>query len=345
MSVLSSRLIRYVRFPLALSAIGLAVVLGFQGLQAAWLTLVLLLLEISLSFDNAIVNARVLDRMTPGQQKFFLTWGLVIPVFGVRFLGPLVMVALAGQVGLGEALDAALNHPDHYRELLEIAEPRILAFGGMFLLMVFLHYFFDDAKTLHWWTSLEKRLSAAGRIEALEVAVALIVLLVLVAIAPGEMRGDLMVCGVLGVVLQLLATSLADAFGDEAAAGARVAAGGGLASLLYLELLDASFSLDGTIGAFAITQNIILIMVGLGLGALFIRSLTLMLTRERALDELIYLEHGAHYAIGALGLLMLAGIPLAAHQVHLPEWLSGLIGIVLLAIALVDSIRQGKASA
>ena len=342
MSVLSSRLIRYVRFPLALSAIGLALVLGFQGLQAAWLTLVLLLLEISLSFDNAIVNARVLDRMTPGQQTFFLTWGLVIPVFGVRFLGPLVMVALAGQVGLGEALDAALHHPDHYRELLEIAEPRILAFGGMFLLMVFLHYFFDDAKTLHWWTSLEKRLSAAGRIEALEVAVALIVLLVLVAIAPAQMRGDLMVCGVLGVVLQLLATSLADAFGDEAKAGARVAAGGGLASLLYLELLDASFSLDGTIGAFAITQNIILIMVGLGLGALFIRSLTLLMTRERALDELIYLEHGAHYAIGALGLLMLAGIPLAAHQVHLPEWLSGLIGIVLLAIALVDSIRQGK---
>ena len=345
MSVLSSRLIRYVRFPLALSAIGLAAVLGFLGLQAAWLTLVLLLLEISLSFDNAIVNARVLDRMTPGQQKFFLTWGLVIPVFGVRFLGPLVMVALAGQVGLGEALDAALNHPDHYRELLEIAEPRILAFGGMFLLMVFLHYFFDDAKTLHWWTALEKRLSAAGRIEALEVAVALIVLLVLVAIAPAQMRGDLMVCGVLGVVLQLLATSLADAFGDEAAAGARVAAGGGLASLLYLELLDASFSLDGTIGAFAITQNIILIMVGLGLGALFIRSLTLLLTRERALDELIYLEHGAHYAIGALGLLMLAGIPLGAHHLHLPEWLSGLIGIVLLAIALVDSIRQGKASA
>ena len=121
MSVLSTRFIQYVRFPLALSAIGLALVLGFQGLQAAWLTLVLLLLEISLSFDNAIVNARVLDRMTPGQQKFFLTWCLVIPVFGVRFLGPLVMVALAGQVGIGEALHAALQNPDHYRELLEIA--------------------------------------------------------------------------------------------------------------------------------------------------------------------------------------------------------------------------------
>ena len=342
--MLSSRLIRYVRFPLALSAIGLAAVLGFQGLQAAWLTLVLLLLEISLSFDNAIVNARVLERMTPGQQRFFLTWGLVIPVFGVRFVGPLVMVSLAGHVGLGEALDAALHHPDHYRELLEIAEPRILAFGGMFLLMVFLHYFFDDSKTLHWWTALEKRLSLAGRVEALEVALALIVLLVLVGIAPVALRGDLMVCGVLGVVLQLLATSLADAFGDEAGSGARAAAGGGLASLLYLELLDASFSLDGTIGAFAITHNIILILIGLGLGALFIRSLTLMLTREKALDELIYLEHGAHYAIGALGFMMLAGIPLAANHLHVPEWITGLIGIVLLAIALVDSMRQAKSS-
>jgi hypothetical protein len=153
-----------------------------------------------------------------------------------------------------------------------------------------------------------------------------------------------MVCGVLGVVLQLLATSLADAFGDEAEAGARVAAGSGLASLLYLELLDASFSLDGTIGAFAITQNVGLIMVGLGLGALFIRSLTLMLSRERALDQLIYLEHGAHYAVGSLGLVMLVSIPLTAHHMHVPEWLSGLIGIVLLALALGDSLRQAKAA-
>ena len=337
--------LRYLKFPIGLCLVGLMVVGVVEGWQAVWITSVLLALEISLSFDNAVVNARVLDRLTPGQQKFFLTWGLVIPVFGVRFLGPLLLVSLAGGVSLATAFDTALNHANEYHELLKLAEPRILAFGGMFLLMVFLHYFFDDAKTLHWWTSLEKRLSAAGRIEALEVAVALIVLLVLVAIAPGEMRGDLMVCGVLGVVLQLLATSLADAFGDEAQAGARVAAGGGLASFLYLELLDASFSLDGTIGAFAITSNIILIVVGLGLGALFIRSLTLLLTRERALEELIYLEHGAHYAIGALGLLMLVGIPLGAHHLHVPEWLSGLIGVVLLAIALVDSIRQGKRSA
>ena len=339
------RYLRYLIFPLGCCAAGLAVVLGLQGVGAAWITLVLLLLEISLSFDNAVVNARVLDKLTPAQQRFFLTWGLVIPVFGVRFVGPLALVCLAGGVGMGEALDAALHHPQHYKELLDLAEPRILAFGGMFLLMVFLRYFFDEAKTLHWLKPLERRLSAAGRVEALEVAVALIILLLLVGSIPNGLRGEVMISGVIGLVLQLLSTSLAQAFGTEEEAAGRLAAGGGFASLVYLELLDASFSLDGTIGAFAITQNLGLILTGLGLGALFIRSLTLMLSRERALDKLVYLEHGAHYAIGALGLLMLTGIMLQRWHLHVPEWLSGLIGVVLLGYAFFDSLRQSKRAA
>jgi hypothetical protein len=210
----------------------------------------------------------------------------------------------------------------------------------MFLLMVFLRYFFDEAKTLHWVRPLERRLSNAGRVEALEVALALLLLLLLVAALPEGLRAEVMVSGVIGLVLQLLSTSLAQAFGDGEQAGLRLAAGGGLASLVYLELLDASFSLDGTIGAFAITQNLGLILTGLGLGALFIRSLTLMLSRERALDQLVFLEHGAHYAIGALGVLMLAGIVLNQHDLHVPEWVTGLVGIALLLLSLGDSLRQ-----
>jgi hypothetical protein len=222
----------------------------------------------------------------------------------------------------------------------------------MFLLMDFLRYFFDEAKTLHWWRSIEKRLSSAGRIEAIEVALALVVLLVLAANIPASLRADVLFSGLIGLVLQLVSTSVSEAFGGEeslegspgaaAASSGQALATGGLASLIYLELLDASFSLDGTIGAFAITQSLPLILTGLGLGALFIRSLTLMLSRERALDQLVYLEHGAHYAIGALGLLMLTGIPLGVHHLHLPEWLSGLIGVVLLAAALLDSMRHGR---
>ena len=340
------RLLRYVRFPLLCCAVGLVAVfvshggLSPAGLEATWLTLVLLALEISLSFDNAVVNARVLEHLTPGQQRFFLSWGRVIPVFGVRFLGPLRLVSLAGGIGLGQALDAALHHPEEYHALLELAEPRILAFGGMFLLMVFLRYFIDEAKTLHWVEVLEVRLSSAGRVPSLEVALGLIILMGVAFVLPGSLRSDVLFAGLIGLVLQILSTSLAEFFGGGDPAAGSMAAKSGVASLIYLELLDASFSLDGAIGAFAITTDLALIITGLGLGALFIRSLTVMLSREKALDQLIYLEHGAHYAIGALGLLMLAGIPLAQHNVHVPEWCAGLIGIGLLVVAFWDSMRQ-----
>lgn len=343
-----NRYLRYVRFPAGCCLIGLSAIVvshgGFthQGLNALWVTVVLLALEISLSFDNAVVNARVLERLTPGQQNFFLTWGLVIPVFGVRFLGPLVLVSLAGQIGMAEALEAALHDPHRYHKLLELAEPRILAFGGMFLLMVFLRYFFDEAKTLHWVQQIERRLSAAGRVPSLEVALALVILMLVAMVLPKELRSDVLLAGLIGLVLQILSTSLADLFGGEEEAMGRLAVNGGLASLVYLELLDASFSLDGTIGAFAITNDLGLIMTGLGLGALFIRSLTVMLTREKALEQLIYLEHGAHYAIGALGLLMLTGVVIGRWGWHVPEWLSGVIGVVLLALSLWDSLRHSR---
>jgi len=341
-------LLRYVRFPLICCGFGLAAILtshgGFNaaGLQAIWITLVLLALEISLSFDNAVVNARVLEQLTAGQQRFFLSWGLVIPVFGVRFLGPLVLVSLAGGIGIGEAWHAALHEPDQYHDLLELAEPRILAFGGMFLLMVFLRYFIDEAKTLHWVEALERRLSSAGRVPSLEVALALIVLMLVAWALPATLRSSVLFAGLIGLVLQILSTSLADFFGGEEAAVGRMAAQSGIASLIYLELLDASFSLDGTIGAFAITNDLALILTGLGLGALFIRSLTVMLSREKALDQLIYLEHGAHYAIGALGLLMLGSVVISRWGWHVPEWLSGLIGVVLLLLALGDSLRHQR---
>jgi hypothetical protein len=159
------------------------------------------------------------------------------------------------------------------------------------------------------------------------------------------LRSDVLFAGLIGLVLQILSTSLAEFFGGGDLEVGRMAAQSGFASLIYLELLDASFSLDGAIGAFAITTDLTLIITGLGLGALFIRSLTVMLSREKALDQLIYLEHGAHYAIGALGLLMLAGIPLAQHQIHVPEWCAGLIGIVLLVIAFWDSMRHQRQKA
>lgn len=333
-----TKLLRYFFWPVAACAIGIAVMGGTYGWTAGLVTLTLLILEISLSFDNAVVNARVLERMAPAWQRFFLTWGLVIPVFGVRFLGPLLLVSLTSGSSIGLVLDLALHDQPRYAELLDQAHPRILAFGGMFLLMVFLKFFFDKGKTIHWIQRLEATLVRIGKFESFEVAIALMTMIGVALISPIAHRDDILISGLIGLVLNIVITSVAEAFNqEEQVATVQDVSRGAIASLLYLELLDASFSLDGTVGAFAITTNTIVILVGLGLGALFIRTLTLLLVRERALEELIYLEHGAHYAIGALGLVMLVSI-----NFHLPEVATGLIGLVLIALAFADSWRHRR---
>ena len=106
---------------------------------------------------------------------------------------------------------------------------------------------------------------------------------------------------------------------------------------LYLEVLDASFSFDGVVGAFAITNNLFIIMIGLGVGAMFVRSLTIMLVEKGTLAEYRYLEHGAFYAIGALAVIMFTG---TIH--HIPEVITGLIGAAFIAISLWASINYNK---
>jgi hypothetical protein len=110
------------------------------------------------------------------------------------------------------------------------------------------------------------------------------------------------------------------------------------ASFLYLEVLDASFSFDGVIGAFALTNNLFIIAIGLGIGAMFVRSLTVMLVEKGTLASYRYLEHGAFYAIGALALLMLVGT-----AVEVPDALTGLIGAVFIGLSLWQSIRYNRA--
>jgi hypothetical protein len=111
--------------------------------------------------------------------------------------------------------------------------------------MVCLRYFFNEAKSLHWMRSIESRLSRAGRIESLEVALALVVLLLLQIWIPPANRGELLIAGVIGLVLQIVCTSLAEAFGSEEEAVGRAAAGGGIASLIYLEQADDLEQLQG----------------------------------------------------------------------------------------------------
>ncbi len=326
-------ILRFFWFPLSLWVLGLLAVFLWGGFGALVIAAILTVLEVTLSFDNAVVNARVLERMTPEWQKRFITWGIPIAVFGTRFLLPIIIVAVAVGMAPLAVAQLALFEPATYGELLHGVHEIIAAFGGMFLLMVGLKYFFDSAKEVHWIKIIERQLARFGRIEAIEIGIALAVLGA-IAWFVSEHAEHVLFAGIVGILLFILMQGLAKSF-EDAMSGTAVR--GGFALFMYLELLDAAFSLDGVIGAFAITSALPVIVVGLGVGAFFVRSLTIYLVKEKTLNELVYLEHGAHWAI-----LGLAGAMLTSIFLPIPEVVTGFIGIVFVAFAYWSSLRLRK---
>ncbi|HSX02196.1 MAG TPA: DUF475 domain-containing protein [Candidatus Saccharimonadia bacterium] len=332
-------LLRAFRWPLALSAAALLATWWWLGPETALLVAILAVLEISLSFDNAVVNAKVLGRMSRRWQSLFLTLGIAIAVFGMRLVFPLLIVSLAGHLGPVEVLRLAMNAPDQYAAILTQAHPAIAAFGGTFLLMLFLDFVFED-REIKWLRRLEWALAKLGRLENLTVIVTLVVLATAALGLSADNPAVVLWPGILGMVTYLVLTSLTGLFQISRVAGSRALKGqtaqaiarAGLLSFIYLEVLDASFSFDGVIGAFAITNQIFLIALGLGIGALFVRSMTVYFVRRRILARYIYLEHGAHYAVGVLALILLITI-----RYDVPEPVTGLIGIGFIAIAFLDS--------
>ena len=320
----------------ALSPMGIA--------TAVFLVVVLGIMEVSLSFDNAVVNASILKEMDEKWQQIFLTVGILIAVFGMRLIFPIVIVAVATGLGTVEVVDMALNNPQEYAKYLTASHAGIAAFGGMFLLLVFLSFMFDHEKDVHWIHVIEERMSAMGKLDVVSVLIALVVLFLLQEFLPisSETRLTVLIAGVAGVILYIAVSSL-DVFFENDAEGEAVVESvkrNGLAGFLYLEVLDASFSFDGVIGAFAITNDVVIIMLGLAIGAMFVRSMTIHLVHKGTLDEYIYLEHGAHYGIGALAVIMLLSI-----HFHIPEVITGLIGVGFIAFSIVSSLRHKKLAA
>ena len=337
-------------FAITVSALLLAGIFTFSTLRAdssfavssLLITALLGVIELSLSFDNAVINARVLRTMAPKWQRRFLTWGIFIAVVGVRLLLPIAIVALVAQLGFGRVLDLAFAHPEQYAAQLNRAHVPISAFGGAFLLLVAFDFLMDEGKERHWLGPIERPLARAGALANAPLLTVLIVLLVATyLLVPRDEQLTALTAGLLGVVLQTLlgglsALTLDEEGGEVSLTG--VARGGALA-FLYLELLDASFSLDGVIGAFAITRDVVVIAAGLAIGALFVRSLTLFMVDQGTLESLVFLEHGAHYAIGALALIMLASMSPA---LEIPEVVTGLVGVTFIGLAALSSRRYQR---
>jgi hypothetical protein len=345
MTVSDKTTLSYFRWAFLVTATGLALGawLGWEttgtlsGMGKVFLICaVLAVLEISLSFDNAIVNANKLKDMTPEWQHRFLTWGIIIAVFGMRIVFPLLIVVIAAHVGPVDALVMAASRPEDYARIMHDAHLPIAAFGGTFLMMVGLSYFFDGEKDIHWISWLEGQMARFASIKGIEVAFVLVVALAFARLLPEEDASLFLYSAVYGLVT-FLVVEVVGALLDRSQEALAGAAKGGFGAFLYLEVLDASFSFDGVIGAFALSQNLFVIAIGLGIGAMYVRSMTIMLVERGTLAQYRYLEHGAFWAI-----LILAVVMYAQTLVHIPEVITGLGGAALIGVSLWSSIRWNR---
>jgi hypothetical protein len=353
----------------AITALGLVAAVFYDGWTGFGIVAILAILEISLSFDNAVVNAGVLKKMNAFWQKIFLTVGVLIAVFGMRLIFPVVIVAITAKLNPWDAVDLAFSDKDRYQQLVTDAHPAIAAFGGMFLLMIFLDFIFED-RDIKWLAWLERPLAKLGKVDMLSVCISLICLLIasMTVAAHAHQHGGIhadkgqtvLLSGIAGLITYMIVGGLSGYFEDrleeeeereheEEEAAARsgrkkspvlLAGQAAFFMFLYLEVLDASFSFDGVIGAFAITNDIVMMALGLGIGAMYVRSLTVYLVRQGTLDDYVYLEHGAHYAIGALAVILIVTI-----QYEINEVITGLVGVVLIAWSFWSSVRRNRALA
>lgn len=318
-------------------ALGIALAWYIGGPRAMLTVAFLTLLETSLSFDNAVVNAGILKHWDEKWRRRFLVWGILIAVFGMRIVFPLLVVAVAGQIGPLHALDLAIHRPDDYSTILTSAHHQIAAFGGAFLMMVFLKFFVARHKTEHWLRPLERPLTRLGKLEAIEAALTLSLVLLAARFIDPALREEYIAAGAWGIITFIVAKGLSALVAGDGEGATRHVVRQGAGGFLYLELLDASFSFDGVVGAFAMTHNLFIIAIGLGAGAMFVRSFTLLLVDRQTLGRFRYLEHGAFWAIGALAVIMLVGV-----EYHIPEFVTGLLGALLIVMSLMSSMTANR---
>lgn len=309
------------------------------GGSGLYIAIVLSAMEVSLSIDNAVVNAKELKTMDEVWRKRFIVWGIPIAVFAMRGFLPIELVALVGNISFVDAAQMTMTDPHRYAQIIESASHLIAGFGFSFLAMVALAFFVDYEKDVHWLPVIENLLSKLGRVNAFNIvhlAIVMVSLLVLSSALKPELQSAFIWAGVGGGIGFLALHALKHALQKtEDGKMPRIFSwmSMGLAQFMYLEVLDASFSFDGVIGAFALTNNSLIIMIGLAVGAIWVREVTLSLVRNGTLDEFRYLEHGAFWAIAILAIIL--GI---SPFMHLPEIVSGSVGLLLLAAAIGTSI-------
>ena len=306
------------------------------GLQTVFIVVILWVLEVSLSFDNAVVNANILKKMDEKWQHRFLTRWIAIAILGMRILFPLLIVSIVGHIGIFETLRLALFDQNTYATILASAKVVIAGFGWVFLLMVALKFFFDAEKENHRIGPIERFLKKMWQLEAIEIIICLLILLFVAKFLSSTEVLGFLDAGIRGLIVYTLIEGLTNLLNKPKETMTNVASVW-LSLFLYLEVLDASFSFDGVIGAFALSKNIFIIALGLGVWAMFVRSLTIMLVKKWTLAKYKYLEHWAFRAILALAVIMFLN---TTHEV--PEIVTWLIGMWFIWVAVFSSVRANR---
>lgn len=270
----------------------------------------LVLFETVSSIDNAVINAEVLSTMGQKAKRWFLTWGLFLAVFLMRGILPLLIVWAANpSLGPMGALTATFSNDPHVIEAIEASAPILFMGGGVFLLFLFFHWLFLE----------EKNFGLVGErfIQRQGVWFFAIVSILLAVIVWFSLQQNAMVA--FGAVVGSTVFFITHGFKQNAEAQEKKLMNSGrsdISKILYLEAIDASFSIDGVLGAFAFTLSVPLILLGNGIGALILRYLTV--SNIDRIKRYAYLKNGAMYSIAVLGTIMI----LDGFGFHIPNWLS-----------------------
>ncbi len=289
----------------------------------------LILFEVISSVDNAIVNAHVLKTVPEKFRKFFLFWGLLLAVFVMRGVLPFVIVWLANAgLPFHEVFTLVFSDPELMEKALEHSKPLLLLGGGVYLFFVFLAWLFLEEKKYAFLVE--------GFIHRQGIWFYAISSLFITAV----IYFSITLNPILALAASIGATAffMTDGFRRNAEETEKKLEQKGNMSawskLLYLEVLDASFSIDGVIGAFAFTMSVPLILIGNGIGALVVRAVTVK--GMNLISKFAYLKNGAMYSIGMLGGLMV----LESFGKEFPFWVAPLNTFILLIVFLGLSIRE-----
>ncbi|MBI5051212.1 DUF475 domain-containing protein, partial [Candidatus Micrarchaeota archaeon] len=292
----------------------------------------LALFETITSIDNAIINAEVLSKMSEKARRWFLLWGLIIAVLIVRGLLPsLILWSANPSLTIDQVVAASLNGDHSVVEAIEKTGPILLIGGGIFLIFLFFHWLFLEHKNYGLYG--EQFFHSQG------VWFFAVISIILTFITWNAIQVNNMMA--FGAVVGSTAFFIVHGFKQNAELREKELLEGkssmsDLSKLLYLEVIDMTFSIDGVIGAFAFTFSIPLILIGNGIGAFMVRELTLRNIEN--VKKYVYLKNGAMYSILVLGVVMV----LDSFGYHIPEWLSPVATFAIVGYFFWKSIQHIK---